>query len=108
MIEAQASVTADPPTVSEREAPVPLPWAMRFVSPEADGFYLPEAKGSLSWIDADHAYVRTDFGPGTLTDSGYPRIVKRWSRGTPLATATEIFLTAPGSVTWVVTVLVIS
>lgn len=65
--------------------------AMRFVAPEAEGFYLPEAKGSLSWIDADHAYVRTDFGPGTLTDSGYPRIVKRWTRGTPLAAATEVF-----------------
>ena len=27
-------------------------------------------------------YVGTDFGPGSLTDSGYPRIVKRWKRGT--------------------------
>ncbi len=36
-------------------------------------------------------YVRTDFGPGTLTDSGYPRIVKRWTRGTALASAEEVF-----------------
>ena len=64
---------------------------MNFVAPEAGGFYLPEAKGSLSWIDADHVYVRTDFGPDTLTDSGYPRIVKRWTRGTPLASAEEVF-----------------
>ena len=64
---------------------------MAFIAPEAGGFYLPEAKGSLSWIDADHVHVRTDFGPGTMTDSGYPRIVKRWTRGTPLASADEVF-----------------
>lgn len=52
-----------------------------------DGFYLPEAKGSLSWIDENSVFVATDFGPGTMTDSGYPRIVKRWSRGEPLADA---------------------
>lgn len=61
-----------------------------FVAPADGGFYLPEAKGSLSWIDADHVFVRTDFGPDTLTDSGYPRIVKRWTRGTPLSAAEEI------------------
>jgi prolyl oligopeptidase len=51
------------------------------------GFALPEAKGSLRWIDIDHVYASTDFGEGTLTDSGYPRQVKRWTRGTPLADA---------------------
>lgn len=61
-----------------------------FVAPADGGFVLPESKGSLSWIDEDHAYVRTDFGPGTLTDSGYPRIVRRWTRGTPLADAVEV------------------
>ena len=62
-----------------------------FVDPEDGGFFLPEAKGSVTWIDADHLLVRTDFGPGTLTDSGYPRIVKRWTRGTPLASAADVF-----------------
>ena len=51
------------------------------------GFFLPEAKGSLGWIDADTVYVATDFGPGSMTKSGYPRIAKRWQRGTPLAQA---------------------
>jgi prolyl oligopeptidase len=60
---------------------------MRFVEAVDGGFYLPEAKGSLSWIDNDHVFVRTDFGPDTLTDSGYPRIVKRWTRGAALASA---------------------
>ena len=50
----------------------------------AGGFALPEAKSQVGWKDFDTLYVATDFGPGTLTDSGYPRIVKEWKRGTPL------------------------
>ena len=60
----------------------------QFVS---DGFVLPEAKSEVSWIDADHIYVASDFGPGSLTDSGYPRVIKRWQRGTPLAQARTVF-----------------
>ena len=56
-----------------------------------DGFQLPEAKSDLDWIDEDTVYVSTDFGPGTLTDSGYPRQIKRWRRGTPLASAELVF-----------------
>jgi prolyl oligopeptidase len=56
-----------------------------------DGFYLPEAKGSVSWKDRDTVYVQTDFGEGSLTDSGYPRITKIWKRGTPLSAARTIF-----------------
>ncbi|KAA0022235.1 prolyl oligopeptidase family serine peptidase [Antrihabitans cavernicola] len=56
-----------------------------------DGYFVPEAKTSLSWIDADTVYVGTDFGEGSLTDSGYPRIVKRWRRGTPLEAAETVF-----------------
>ncbi|MFI7604287.1 prolyl oligopeptidase family protein [Micromonospora sp. NPDC049366] len=52
-----------------------------------DGFTLPEAKSYVCWIDVDHIYVATDFGPGSMTSSGYARIVKRWRRGTPLAEA---------------------
>ena len=55
------------------------------------GFSLPEAKSDLAWLDADTLAVATDFGPGSLTDSGYPRVVKRWARGTPLAAATTLF-----------------
>jgi prolyl oligopeptidase len=55
-----------------------------FVEP---GFKLPAAKSSVSWKDLDTLYVGTDFGPGSLTDSGYPRLVKEWKRGTPLADA---------------------
>ena len=55
------------------------------------GFTLPEAKTRISWIDADTVYVGTDFGPGSMTKSGYPRIVKAWKRGTPLADATLVY-----------------
>lgn len=56
-----------------------------------DGFFRPEAKGALGWIDADTVYVFTDFGQGTQTSSGYPRIVKRWKRGTPLEQAETVY-----------------
>ncbi len=56
------------------------------------GFALPEAKTtSLDWIDADQLYVGTDFGPGSLTESGYPRLIKAWRRGEPLAQARTVF-----------------
>ena len=56
-----------------------------------DGFFRPEAKGALGWKDADTVYVFTDFGPGSMTPSGYPRIVKEWKRGTPLSAATVVY-----------------
>ena len=52
------------------------------------GFFLPNAKSEVSWAGPDALFVGTDFGPGTLTDSGYARIVKLWKRGTPLSAAT--------------------
>ena len=55
------------------------------------GFSLPEAKSNLSWKDQDTLWVGTDFGPGSLTDSGYPRIVKLWKRGTPLSSAKTVY-----------------
>ncbi len=69
--------------------------ALQFVT---DGFALPEAKSDVSWLDADTLLVGTDFGPGTLTDSGYPRLIKRWRRGTPLAAAQTLFAGQPGDV----------
>ena len=63
----------------------------RFV---AGGFSLPDAKTNTSWADANHVLVATDFGPGTLTSSGYARIVKLWARGTPLASAKTVFTAA--------------
>ncbi len=56
-----------------------------------EGFNLPEAKTQIEWCDLDTVYVATDFGPGSMTESGYARIVKRWQRGTPLSEAVTVF-----------------
>ena len=56
-----------------------------------NGFTLPEAKTQISWIDKDRVYVGTDFGPGSMTKSSYPRIAKEWKRGTPLGEATTVY-----------------
>lgn len=56
-----------------------------------DGFTVPEAKSRVSWRDINSLYVSTDFGPNSLTTSGYPRITKEWKRGTKLADATLVF-----------------
>jgi len=55
------------------------------------GFTLPEGKHRISWLDADTLLVATDFGAGTLTESGYPFIVKSLKRGQTLAQATEVY-----------------
>ena len=56
-----------------------------------DGFYLPEAKSYVTWLDKDHLLVSTKFdGADSLTNSGYPRRIKTWKRGTPLKKATTI------------------
>ena len=55
-----------------------------------DGFSLPEAKSSVAWYDKNTVLVGTDFGPNSLTTSGYPRIVKLWKRGTPISEAQTV------------------
>ncbi|HEX6020012.1 MAG TPA: prolyl oligopeptidase family serine peptidase [Burkholderiaceae bacterium] len=64
--------------------------ARRFVA-GAEAFDLPEAKSDIDWLDADSVLVATDFGAGSLTDAGYPRLVRRWRRGQPLAEAATVF-----------------
>jgi len=54
------------------------------------GFQLAEAKSNVSWKDANTLWVGTDFGEGSLTTSGYPRIAKEWKRGTPLAASRTV------------------
>jgi len=63
-----------------------------FVTPEnGGGFVIPEGKHRLTWLDRDTLLIATDFGPGTMTESGYPFIVKSLKRGHPLAHATEVY-----------------
>jgi prolyl oligopeptidase len=62
------------------------------------GFMLSEAKSDVEWLSLDEVYVATDFGAGSLTDSGYPRVVKHWRRGEPLAEARTVFEAEPGDI----------
>ena len=56
-----------------------------------DGFELAEAKSQITWLDEDTVVLGTDFGPGSMTTSGYPRIVKVWKRGEPMANARTVY-----------------
>jgi prolyl oligopeptidase len=63
-----------------------------------NGFFLPTAKSRVTWIDGDSWFVGTDFGPGSLTASGYPSVIKLWRRGTPLAAAEVVLRAGSGAV----------
>ena len=64
----------------------------KFVTEEEGGFVLPEGKNDVSWQSRDVLVVGADFGDGaSLTDSGYPRVIKEWRRGTPLSEASGAF-----------------
>ncbi len=57
----------------------------------SDGFALGLAKLNASYVDTDTVLFSTDFGPGTMTKSSYPRIVKLWHRGEKIADAKQVF-----------------
>ena len=56
-----------------------------------DGFQLSEAKSEITYYGEDAVLYGTDFGAGSMTTSGYPRIVKLWKRGEPAAAARTVF-----------------
>ena len=62
------------------------------------GFEIAEAKSGVAWAEEDTLLIGTDWGEGSLTASGYPRIVKRWRRGAPLADAETVFEGEAGDV----------
>lgn len=59
----------------------------------AGGFDIPEAKSSFTWETKDALLISTDWGAdgSTLTESGYPFVVKRLKRGQAMADAQELF-----------------
>jgi prolyl oligopeptidase len=63
-----------------------------------DGFSLAEAKSQARYIDSITVLFASDFGPGTLTPSSYPRIVKLWNRGRPLSEAKIVYEAKPDDV----------
>lgn len=62
------------------------------------GFVLPHSKQNVAWVDKDTLLVARDWGPGTMTQSGYAFVVKVWKRGTPLDQAKEVYRGTPSDV----------
>ena len=56
-----------------------------------DGFVLPRGKQSVAWVDKDTLLISRDWGPGTMSEAGYPITVRQWKRGQPLESAKEVF-----------------
>jgi prolyl oligopeptidase len=74
-----------------KDANVKREWDIKTRSFVAGGFDIPEAKSGTTWLDKDTILIGTDWGPGTLTESGYPYIIKKLKRGQALADAVEIY-----------------
>ncbi len=55
------------------------------------GFVLPRGKQSAEWVDKDTLLIGRDWGPGTMSEAGYPITVRQWKRGQPLESAKEVF-----------------
>ena len=58
------------------------------------------AKCEVGFRRRDEVLIGTDFdGTGaSLTDSGYPRVIKSWRRGTPLESAVTVFEVGKGDI----------
>ncbi|HEX3967506.1 MAG TPA: prolyl oligopeptidase family serine peptidase [Edaphobacter sp.] len=63
-----------------------------------NGFVLPHSKQNVAWVDKDTLLVARNWGPGTMTQSGYAFVVKLWKSGTPLDSAKEVFRGKPSDV----------
>ncbi|HEY3888877.1 MAG TPA: prolyl oligopeptidase family serine peptidase [Caulobacteraceae bacterium] len=62
------------------------------------GFVLPHSKQTVDWLDDDTLIVSRDWGPGTMTASGYPFVVKTLKRGQNLDQAFEVYRGQPSDV----------
>jgi prolyl oligopeptidase len=55
------------------------------------GFVLPRGKQRAAWLDKDTLLIGRDWGPGTMSEAGYPITVRLWKRGEPLDSSREVF-----------------
>ena len=62
--------------------------AKRFVE---GGFQIPKAKTHADWLDQDTILFGSPLSADDATAAGYARLVRRWRRGTPLASAEIVF-----------------
>jgi prolyl oligopeptidase len=59
------------------------------------GFVSPHSKQEITWEDKDTLFIARDWGAGSMTQSGYPFILKEWKRGTAVDSAREVFRGEP-------------
>ena len=62
------------------------------------GFRLPKGKQDVAWLGADTLILAREWGPGTMTESGYAFVIKTLKRGQPLDQAREVFRGTPKDV----------
>lgn len=55
------------------------------------GFVLPRGKQRLEWLDRDTLLIAREWGPGTMSEAGYPITIRKWKRGTPLESSVEVY-----------------
>ncbi len=61
------------------------------------GFFRPEGKGSLSWIDRDHCWLTQPMGPESTSPSGYPLQARLLTRGQSLEDSQLVLAADPNS-----------
>ena len=74
-----------------KDAKVLREYNLKMQSFVQDGFYIPESKTDATWIDQNTLYICDGTNPQTLTNSGYPTVVKKLKRGQKIETAEIIF-----------------
>jgi prolyl oligopeptidase len=55
------------------------------------GFVMPRGKQRVAWVDKDTLLISRDWGPGTMSEAGYPITIREWKRGQPLEDSKEVF-----------------
>jgi len=55
------------------------------------GFRIPKAKTHADWLDQDTILFGSALSADDTTAAGYARLVRKWRRGTPLASAEVVF-----------------
>lgn len=58
-----------------------------FVSVKDGGFFSPTSKQRFTWAGQDALFIATNFGSGSMTNSGYAGQLRYWKRGQPLQEA---------------------
>ena len=56
-----------------------------------DGFATLESKQYFSWVNQDQILIATNFGEGSMNESGYPSQVRLWDRNQDIGDAREVF-----------------